>query len=671
MKLKRFFSSQRQSVETKTTLSCGFISSARNQVLYSLVIIMFALLCCGIKAMAAPNHGDQICVSNTVQTNVPFGTTPIAGTYTYDTRTGFFRKLPVVVKYNGGFWHITGTNFADLHEYTSNAAANSVAGIVSAAWTAAGLYTAPLPMVTAGPGAPEMDVQGNGQSISDGDTTPATDDHTDFGSVDVTSGTIERTFTFWNTGTVYLNLTGTPRVAISGADAVDFTVTQQPTSPVTAGGTINFKVQFDPSTAGLRQATVSIDNNDADENPYTFDIQGTGGTAGYGSTPASGSTISMTAVEDTDATFSLTVSETGNAALNVTGITVTGTDAGKFSVSLTDFNIADGGAAQDVTVTCDGSAAGVFDATLNVAHNADGSPATYPLSCTIDASAPPVASVMYVTSTAGSYTAGTVIAIAVRFSQTVWVSGTPQLVLNIGEIPMMAYYSTGSGTDTLTFQYTIAAGDIVSNLEYWSVWALQLNGGRIWDNMDNDVIRDLPEPGTPGSLSGDIVLSLDTDYPVFRLYSHITKKHLFTMDENEKETLLTLTDADGATIWRDEGIAYYAFHQNQYKAASRQQRNALQAVHRFYSETLQTHLFTVDENEKEHLNANAADVWRYEGPAFYVPASEQDDTVPVYRFYSESLAVHLYTTDENEKNTLIETAGDVWRFEGVAYYAYP
>jgi hypothetical protein len=189
--------------------------------------------------------------------------------------------------------------------------------------------------------------------------------------------------------------------------------------------------------------------------------------------------------------------------------------------------------------------------------------------------------------------------------------------------------------------------------------------------MGNDVILDLPAPGAPGSLSGDITLSLDTDYPVFRLYCHVTKKHLFTMDENEKDTLLALTDADGAAIWRDEDIGYYAFHPLQYKAAARLLRNTLQAVHRFYSENLQTHLYTVDENEKETLIADAADVWKYEGPAFYVPAGNQDGTVPVYRFYSESLLVHLFTTDENEKNTLIETAGDVWRYEGIAYYAYP
>ena len=37
-----------------------------------------------------------------------------------------------------------------------------------------------------------------------------------------------------------------------------------------------FTVQFNPGNLGLRQATISIDNDDADENPYSFDVQGTG-----------------------------------------------------------------------------------------------------------------------------------------------------------------------------------------------------------------------------------------------------------------------------------------------------------------------------------------------------------------------------------------------------------
>jgi subtilisin-like proprotein convertase family protein len=127
------------------------------------------------------------------------------------------------------------------------------------------------------PTAPEMDVEGNGVSIADGDATPSATDHTDFGSVAVSSGTVVRTFTIENTGTANLNLTGTPKVVVTGTHAGDFSVTPQPSSPVNSGGgTTTFDVSFDPSGPGLRSATLSIDNDDNNENPYNFAIQGVG-----------------------------------------------------------------------------------------------------------------------------------------------------------------------------------------------------------------------------------------------------------------------------------------------------------------------------------------------------------------------------------------------------------
>ncbi|MFN8354778.1 MAG: BspA family leucine-rich repeat surface protein [Spirosomataceae bacterium] len=124
---------------------------------------------------------------------------------------------------------------------------------------------------------PSMNVKGNSVSIPNNDTSPVITDHTDFGAANVTSGTVVRTFTIENTGTGALNLSGTPKVAISGANAADFTVTTQPTSPVAASGSTTLQITFDPSAVGVRNATVSIANDDATKNPYTFNITGYGG----------------------------------------------------------------------------------------------------------------------------------------------------------------------------------------------------------------------------------------------------------------------------------------------------------------------------------------------------------------------------------------------------------
>ena len=124
---------------------------------------------------------------------------------------------------------------------------------------------------------PEMDVFGSGIEIADGDTTPDLADDTDFGQADVFTGTVTNTFTIENNGGADLNLTDpSPYVVISGANAADFTLTLLPSSPITAAGSVTFEITFDPSALGIRTASVSIANDDSDENPYNFDIQGEG-----------------------------------------------------------------------------------------------------------------------------------------------------------------------------------------------------------------------------------------------------------------------------------------------------------------------------------------------------------------------------------------------------------
>lgn len=119
----------------------------------------------------------------------------------------------------------------------------------------------------------EINVQGNATLIVDGDATPSLTDWTDFGSTDAVSGTITRTFTIRNTGTLTLTIGA---FTFSGANAGDFTLTTPPNPNILPGNSSNFTVTFDPSAVGLRTANLSFVNNDSDENPYNFAIQGTG-----------------------------------------------------------------------------------------------------------------------------------------------------------------------------------------------------------------------------------------------------------------------------------------------------------------------------------------------------------------------------------------------------------
>jgi HYDIN/CFA65/VesB-like, Ig-like domain len=146
-------------------------------------------------------------------------------------------------------------------------------------WTCYGVGDGATDTACSATSIPEMGITGNSVGIADGDSTPSSGDHTDFGSADISSGTVVRTFTITNTGAGTLTLSGTPAVEVSGANAADFTVSSPPAASIAGSGSTTFQVMFDPSAAGTRSATLSIANNDSDENPYTFDIQGQGDTS--------------------------------------------------------------------------------------------------------------------------------------------------------------------------------------------------------------------------------------------------------------------------------------------------------------------------------------------------------------------------------------------------------
>ncbi len=122
---------------------------------------------------------------------------------------------------------------------------------------------------------PEIEVTGLGVLIPDGDTTPSTNDGTDFGAMTVGSTPITHTFTISNPGFADLNLTGTPAVTLTGS--TNFSVIQQPSSNTVISGTaVTFQITFNPQSMGVFTDTVTIENNDSDENPYTFMISGVG-----------------------------------------------------------------------------------------------------------------------------------------------------------------------------------------------------------------------------------------------------------------------------------------------------------------------------------------------------------------------------------------------------------
>ena len=125
-----------------------------------------------------------------------------------------------------------------------------------------------------------------------------------------------------------------------------------------------------------------------------------------------------------------------------------------------------------------------------------------------DTTPPSVTSVTSSTAN-GTYKVGDVISVQVGFSENVTVTGTPQLTLETGSTDRTVNYASGSGTATLTFLYTVQAGDIASDLDYTSTTALALNGGSIRDAASNNAVLTLASPGVAGSLGANKNLVID------------------------------------------------------------------------------------------------------------------------------------------------------------------
>ncbi len=125
-----------------------------------------------------------------------------------------------------------------------------------------------------------------------------------------------------------------------------------------------------------------------------------------------------------------------------------------------------------------------------------------------DTNSPDVSTVTSST-TDGPYNIGDVVAINVQFDEVVTVTGAPQLTLETGDVDREVDYVSGSGTDTLLFNYTVQSGDASNDLAYGGVSALGLNSGTIFDNANNAATLTLPTVGGTGSLSNSSGLVID------------------------------------------------------------------------------------------------------------------------------------------------------------------
>ena len=88
---------------------------------------------------------------------------------------------------------------------------------------------------------------------------------------------------------------------------------------------------------------------------------------------------------------------------------------------------------------------------------------------------------------AATYAAGQEIAVTVTFSETVVVTGTPRLRLNVGGVSRTAAYRSGTGAAAV-FVYVVADGESDTDGVSIEANSLTLNGGRIRDGANNNAL---------------------------------------------------------------------------------------------------------------------------------------------------------------------------------------
>ena len=139
--------------------------------------------------------------------------------------------------------------------------------------------------------------------------------------------------------------------------------------------------------------------------------------------------------------------------------------------------------------------------------------------------------------------------------------------------------------------------------------------------------------------------------PVFRLYNSTSHQHYWTADTQQRQTFLQ-------NGYSDEGIAFASISPTRQEAAPTQGHLL---VYRFYVATSHSHFWTTDVNERDSLIQAG---YQYEGVAWN--SSSDTTKSPVYRLYAPGLRQHLYTTSPSERDALVAAGG--WAYETISQY---
>jgi len=247
-----------------------------------------------------------------------------------------------------------------------------------------------------------------------------------------------------------------------------------------------------------------------------------------------------------------------------------------------------------------------------------------------------------------------------------WLRASPLQGAIYSNVPDALYALAGiSARSTPQYQEDAArfAGTMSSSQANYIVWSSSLRRDFLYDARELASRWQMAPVATLAD--GAVYRFLGNRGPgvsgVYRFWSPETGRHFYTADKRERDDLIIRH----ARQWKDEGVAFYAY------GDGRQPADTL-PVHRLWSDVLQSRFYTMNEAEKNKLVQDPSGVWKDEGVVWYAyPEGRQPgEALPVHRFWSDALGSHFYTIDGAEKDKLVREYAHVWKYEGVVWYAF-
>jgi hypothetical protein len=202
-----------------------------------------------------------------------------------------------------------------------------------------------------------------------------------------------QTVTLANTGNATLTIQG---IGLSGPNSGDFHQQNACPSTLAAEAHCTINVTFTPKAEGSRSASLAIADN-ASGSPQSVALSGSGTTASAPVVSLSPTSLSFEnhQVNTTSAAQTVTLTNTGNAALTIKGIGLSGPNSGDFhqqNTCLSSSSTLAASASCTINVTFTPKAEGGRSASLSIADNASGSPQSVDLSGTGVLGMPPTGS---------------------------------------------------------------------------------------------------------------------------------------------------------------------------------------------------------------------------------------------------------------------------------------